>query len=82
MKKDDNGMLPEYDLTGKKGLRGKYAKAYRAGRSIRIYDGDKLVSEEHFASIDPDVHAHFPDSKSINVALRKVISLVHQRSVK
>lgn len=82
MKKDDDEMLPEYDLTGKKGVRGKYAKAYKAGRSVRIYDGNKLVSEEHFASIDPDVHTYFPDSKSINVALRKIISLVPERSAK
>ncbi len=75
-------MLPEYDFTGKKGVRGKYSKVYRAGHSVQIYDGDKLVSEEYFASIDPDVHAYFPDSKSINIALRKIISLGTESTVK
>lgn len=75
-------MLPEYDFTGKLGVRGKYAKAYKAGHSIKIFDGDKLVSEEHFANIEADVHAYFPDSKSINIALRKLISLEPHRTVR
>ncbi len=72
--KKENNILPEYDFTGMKGVRGKYAKAYKAGHSVRIYDGDKLVSESFFAVIEPDVHAYFPDSNSINSALRKLIS--------
>lgn len=75
MKKDENEMLPEYDLTGKKGVRGKYAEAFKAGHSVRIFDGDHIVSDQYFAAIEPDVREYFPDSKSINVALRKLIAI-------
>lgn len=76
MKKKDDEMLNEYDLSGKKGVRGKYYKAYSSGHSVRIYDGDKLVRDEYFAAIDPFVRVYFPDSKSINKALKKLISLI------
>jgi hypothetical protein len=80
MKQDKNEMLAEYDLAGKKGVRGKYAEAYRAGHSVRVYDGDRLISEEHFAAIEADVHAYFPDSISINKALRTLISIIPNKS--
>lgn len=63
----------EYDLANMQGVRGKYAKAYKAGYSVRIFDGEKLLSDEFFAAIDPEVRKHFPDSMSINRALRKLI---------
>ena len=75
MKKANNEMLPVYDLSDKKGIRGKYAKAYRSGHSVRIYNGNKLVSDKYFAAIEPDVREYFPDSKSINKMLRKLIAL-------
>ncbi|MEO7673258.1 MAG: hypothetical protein ABIU09_04180 [Pyrinomonadaceae bacterium] len=80
MKKQNNGMLTEYDLSNKKGVRGKYAKAYRKGHAVTIYDGDKIVSDEYFAAIDSDIREYFPDSKSINNALRKLISLVPEKT--
>ncbi|MFN0277122.1 MAG: hypothetical protein ACKVRN_00830 [Pyrinomonadaceae bacterium] len=75
MKRDIDDMLPEYDFTGKKGVRGKYAKAYKAGHSVRVYSKGKIIREDYFAAIEPDVHAYFPDSISINKALRKLISI-------
>src|SRR5436190_5102151 len=75
MKKDKVEMLPEYDFSVKKGVRGKYSKAYRAGHSVRILDENKVVSERYYASIEPDVREYFPDSKSINKALRTLISI-------
>lgn len=72
-------MLDEYDFTGKKGVRGKYAKAYKNGHSIRVYEGDKLVSDEYFAAIDPDIREYFPDSRSVNKALRKFISIIPEK---
>lgn len=69
-------MLTEYDFSGKKGVKGKYAKAYKSGYSVRIYDGKKLVSDNFFAAIDPEVHKHFPNSSAINRALRKMIPTV------
>ena len=47
-------MLPEYDFT--KGKRGKYAAKYARGTNI--------------GRLEPDVAALFPDSKSVNKALR------------
>lgn len=76
MKKENDDMLAEYDFSGKKGVRGKYAKAYKTGHSVRIYDGEKLVSDNYFAAIEPDVRAYFPDSRAINKALRQIISIV------
>ena len=79
MKRVNNEMLEEYDFTGKKGIRGKYAKAYKSGHSVKVYDEDKLVRDEYFAAIDPDVRAYFPDSKSINKALKKLIALIPEK---
>lgn len=40
--------LPEYDLKGKKGVRGKYYQAYRRGHTVRIRHDDGTVTEQHF----------------------------------
>jgi hypothetical protein len=76
MKKDKDEMLPEYDFSGQKGVRGKYAKVYRKGHTVRILDGEKLVSDQYFAAIESDVREYFPDSKSINNALRDLIKII------
>lgn len=52
-------MLPEYDFS--KGVRGKYAKAYRQESNIVI--------------LDPDVAKIFPTSKAVNQALRSLVRL-------
>lgn len=80
MKKVNKEMLPEYDFSGKKGVRGKYYKAYKNGHSVRIYDGKKLVSDEYFAAIESDVREYFPDSKSVNKALRSLIKLIPSKT--
>lgn len=49
-------MLPKYDLTN--AVQGKYFSRFQTMR-LR-------------ASIDPDVARSFPDSRSINAALRKL----------
>lgn len=53
-------MKKEYDFS--KGSRGKYAKAYHEGVNI--------------VKIDEDVTKVFPDSKSVNEALRTLIRLL------
>jgi len=68
-----------HGLSGKKGVRGKYAEAYKNGYSVRIYDKDKLVSDRFYAAIEPDVRERFPDSRSINEALRKAITMIPKR---
>jgi hypothetical protein len=45
IKPQDDDMLPEYDLTGIKGARGKYAKSLKKGYSIRVLKADGTVDE-------------------------------------
>ncbi len=49
-----DNMQPEYDFSS--GVRGKYAASYREGTNVVV--------------LDPDVAAIFPDSESVNDALR------------
>src|SRR5690349_11191325 len=61
----DDDMLPEYNLEGKKGVRGKYAKALQKGYSVHIRKEDGTVSTQDFIPkenavvLDPDVKAYF-----------------------
>ncbi len=74
-------MLPEYDLTGKKGVRGKYYEAYRQGHTVRVFQDDGSVTVEYFTleegsvMLEPDVREYFPNSESVNKALRSLIAL-------
>ena len=52
----EDTMRPEYDFTG--AVRGKYAKRYEEGTNVVV--------------LDPDVAERFPDSKSVNDALRSI----------
>ena len=78
----DNGMPSEYDFAGKKGVRGKYYKAYRQGHSVRIHDDDGAVSVRYFkpeegsVMLDPDIRKYFPDSETVNNILRSLIALI------
>lgn len=40
-----NDILPEYNFAGKKGVRGKYAKALKKGYSVRIVKADGTFDE-------------------------------------
>lgn len=61
MSKDKDSLREEYpeDLI-KSGVRGNYAKRYREGTNLAL--------------IDPDLHKLFPDSESVNRALRDYLS--------
>jgi hypothetical protein len=78
----DPDMLPEYDFSGKKGIRGKYYKAYRQGHTVRVIQEDGSVIMQYFTLEDgavllaPDVQRYFPDSDSVNQALRGLIQLI------
>jgi hypothetical protein len=65
MKKADiaEGMRPEYDFSH--GVRGKYAKKYQRGSNIAL--------------LDPDVAKLFPDSKTVNDALRILVKVARQK---
>ncbi len=85
---EDPDMLPEYDFKDKKGVRGKYAKILKQGHSIRVTNEDSTVTIKHFVPsensvvLDPDVNAYFPDSKSVNHALRSLIKLIPEKGGK
>ncbi len=57
--KDSSELLPQYDFSG--GVRGKYAKRYAQGAKVVV--------------LAPDVAEIFPDSVSVNEALRTLVRL-------
>jgi hypothetical protein len=73
MNKANKNMLEEYDLKGKKSVRGKYHEAFKKGYSVRIYKEDGSLDEQFFASIEADLHKYFPNSEAVNEALRSLI---------
>ncbi len=62
-KKRAPDMLPEYDFS--KGVRGKYAKRYAEGTNVVL--------------LAPDVAEFFPDSQSVNAALRALVGIARKR---
>ena len=70
-------MRPEYDFSH--GVRGKHFKDYRAGHTVRVTRIDGSVEERRFTledgavMLDPDLRSHFPDSDSVNKALRAIV---------
>jgi|GEM_PF-566116 len=80
----DDGMLPEYDFTGQKGVRGKYYRSLRKGYTVRIHNEDGTTTLQHFGptvTLEPDVAIYFPDSESVNNALRALIALIPNKQV-
>jgi len=57
-------MRPEYDFSV--GVRGKYARRYASASNIVV--------------LDPDVAEVFPDSRSVNDALRALAAIVRSLS--
>jgi hypothetical protein len=56
-------MREQYDFSG--GVRGKYVERYRAGTNVVL--------------LDPELVDAFPDSKSVNDALRALVAIAHRR---
>ena len=80
----DDGMLPEYDFSGKKGVRGKYYLGRQKGYTVRIHNEDGTITVQNFGptiTLETDVAAYFPDSESVNNALRTLIALVPNKQV-
>ena len=75
-------MRPEYDFSGKQAVRGKYHQQYWAGHAVRVHQEDGTVTMRYFTLeegavlLAPDVRAYFPDSESVNQALRGLIELI------
>ena len=84
---EQDEMLPEYDFTGKQGERGKYYQACQQGHTVRIREEDGSVTVQYFTLeegaviLAPDVRAYFPDSESVNRALRALIAIAPQKAV-
>ena len=57
-------MRPEYDVTG--GVRGKFFNEYQKGTNVVL--------------LDPDVAEVFPDSTSVNEALRALARIVKKQT--
>jgi len=57
-------MLPEYDFS--KGARGKYARRYASGTNVVV--------------LSPEVAELFPDSESVNDALRQLVKITRRQS--
>jgi len=76
-------MRTEYDF--KDGVRGKHYKAMQGGYTITIHkaDGTTVVKEvmpkEGAVVLEPDIRAYFPDSESVNRALRCLIPLLPKK---
>ncbi len=80
---DNNGMRAEYDFTG--GVRGKHHRAMQAGYTITINKADGTVvvkdvrPKEGAIVLELDVKEYFPDSESVNAALRSLIKLIPKK---
>jgi len=59
-------MKSSYDFSA--GIRGKYAKRYASGTNLVV--------------IDPDIIKAFPNSRSVNDALRNLIKIAQKASSK
>jgi hypothetical protein len=65
-KRRTDGMREEYDFSG--GVRGKYVGRYRRGINVVL--------------LDPELAAAFPDSKSVNDALRALVSIAKRAEIR
>ena len=79
---EDDDMPLEYDFSGKQGVRGKYSRAYQQGHTVKIHKSDGTITVQYFAledgavMLEPEVRHYFPNSESVNAALRSLIALI------
>ena len=64
-KADPDEMRPEYDFS--KAVRGKHFRAYQAGSNVVL--------------LEPDLVDAFPDSASVNQALRMLVRLSRSKAL-
>ncbi|MCL0035537.1 hypothetical protein M1N00_02635 [Thermodesulfovibrionales bacterium] len=80
---EEDNMRAEYDFTG--GVRGKHYRAMQTGYTVTIHKADgttvikDVMPKEGAVVIEPDIRAYFPDSKSVNRALRCLIPLLPKK---
>ena len=81
--KEDDTMRAEYDFTG--GVRGKHYRDIQAGYTITIHKADgttvtkDVMPKEGAVVIEPDIRVYFPDSESVNRALRCLIPILPKK---
>jgi hypothetical protein len=63
-RKENEDVKSEYDFSG--GVRGKYAKRFTEGTNIVV--------------LEPDVAEMFPDSSSVNEALRALVRIARREN--
>ena len=79
----ENNIRAEYDFTG--GVRGKHYKAMQVGYTVTIHKADgttvtkDVMPKEGAVVLEPDIRPYFPDSESVNRALRCLIPLLPKK---
>ena len=79
-------MRTEYDFTS--GVRGKHYRTMQDGYTITIHKSDgKTITKDVMPKagtvvLEPDIRAYFPDSESVNKALRCLIPLLPKKRSK
>lgn len=77
---ETDNMLPEYDFS--KAERGKHYRPLHKGYTVHVHKKDGTTVINHYklekgtVLLEPDVRAYFPDSESVNAALRSLIQLM------
>ena len=79
--KSRDGIRAEYHFS--RGVRGKHYKSRLRGYVLRIKKPDgpteeREIDREGSVVLEPDVPKHFPNSKAVNRALRRLIELMPQ----
>ena len=77
--KEKDEMRAEYDFSG--GVRGKHHKKLRNGHKTIVTrtDGSRIVTETKLIALSPDLQTYFPDSKSVERALRGLVALLPEK---
>jgi len=69
-------------------VRGKYQRAYQQGHTVKVYQEDGSVTLQYFTlengavMLEPEIKQYFPDSESVNKALRSLIELIPGKPAK
>ena len=84
MKKTGKEIRSEYDFTG--GVRGKHHKVMQEGYSVSVHKEngevetqDCIPKKDETIILEPDLRPYFPDSESVNRALRCLVPLLPKR---
>ncbi len=84
MKKAEKKIRSEYDFTG--GVRGKHHKMMQEGYSVFVHKENGEIETQDFMPrkddtiiLESDLRPYFPNSESVNRALRCLVPLLPKR---